>query len=103
MEGKKAKVVEAREIKQLVGLAVSDIPEDLLKKAIIRVQKTHEQKEQAEKAYEEARATGISYADGHWLSAEWKTCIHDYKAACIEFTQNVLGPVIKKLEGEGNE
>lgn len=92
-------VSRATTIKQLVGLAVSKISEELLEKAVTNVQKTFEQVDQSEKAYEDARIVGVDVEGRTALLVEWQTSLRDYRAACVCFADILLAQVFAWLEG----
>ena len=98
---KTSDVSRATTIKQLVGLAVSKISEELLEKAVTNVQKTFEQVAQSEKAYEDARIVGVDVEGRTALLVEWQTSLREYRAACVCFADILLAQVFTWLEGAG--
>ena len=94
-------VSRATTIKQLVGLSVSNISEELLEKAVTNVQKTLKQKELVEKAYDEVHIAGLDFCERMPLLEEWATKLNEYSMACACFTHILLGQVFTWLEGAG--
>lgn len=98
---RKNNVSRATTIKQLVGLALSNISEELLEKAVTNVQKTFEQVDQSEEAYEDARIVGVDVEGRTALLVEWQTSLREYRAACVCFADILLAQVFTWLEGAG--
>lgn len=94
-------VSRATTIKQLVGLSVSKIPEELLEKAVTSVQTASDQKEQVYKALAEARLGNLDYEVRKKILSDLEKCEAEYDAACFFFTITVLGQVFTWLEGAG--
>ena len=90
-------------IKQLIGLSVANLPEEVLEKSVTKVQKTFEQVAQSEKAYEDARMVGVDLESRTALLLEWQTSLREYRAACVCFADILLGQVFTWLEGGKNE
>ena len=100
---KASDVSRATTIKQLVGLAVSKISEELLEKAVTDVQTASEQKEQAYKSFQEAELADLDYKSQKKLLSDLEDSEAEYDVACHFFTITVLGQVFAWLEGAGNE
>lgn len=98
---KASDVSRATTIKQLVGLAVSNISEELLEKAVTNVQTASDQKEQVYKALAEARLGNLDYEVRKKILSDLEKCEAEYDAACFFFTITVLGQVFTWLEGAG--
>ena len=98
---KTSDVSRSTTIKQLVGLALSNISEELLEKAVTNVQTASEQREQSYKKLAEARLGNLDYMVSKQLLNELENREAEYDAACFFFTITVLGQVFTWLEGAG--
>ena len=88
-------------VKQLIGLSVANISDELLGHLVSKVKEANEKKEQAYKVLTEARLANLDYELRKQLLNDVEESEVEFDVACYTFTLCVLGQVFTWLEGAG--